>query len=57
MKCWFCREKLIWQSDFSFEDYGLDNEGIVTVLYCPNCKTTWEGYLNLDKENIKDRNN
>ena len=51
MRCWFCSEKLIWQNDFSFEDYGLfDDEGIVTILYCPNCKATWEGYLNLDEK-------
>ena len=43
-------KKMIWQNDFSFEDYGLDGEGIVTVLYCPNCKATWEGCLNLDEK-------
>lgn len=37
MKCWFCRGELIWNNDFSFEDYGLDGEGIVSVLTCSDC--------------------
>ena len=51
MKCWFCGEELIWVSDFSYEDYGLDDkEGIITNLYCTNCKAIWEGYLDLDEK-------
>lgn len=50
MKCWFCRGELIWSNDFSFEDYGLDGEGIVSVLTCSDCGATWEGYLDLDEE-------
>ena len=51
MKCWFCKEDLIWQNDFSFEDYGIETDGIVTVLYCPNCEAMWEGYLKFEEEN------
>jgi hypothetical protein len=50
MKCWFCGESLIWQNDYDFEDYGLNEEGIVTVLYCPKCDSIWEGYLKLEKD-------
>lgn len=50
MKCWFCGETLIWQNDYDFEDYGLSEEGIVTVLYCPKCDSIWEGYLKLEKD-------
>ena len=36
MNCWFCGHKLIWQNDFDYEDYGIeDREGIVAVLICP----------------------
>lgn len=35
--CWFCGAEMIWQSDFSFEDYGIEGDGIVAVLCCPNC--------------------
>lgn len=46
--CWFCREgKMIWGSDFSFEDFGIDGEGIVAILTCPNCDAQAEFYLDL----------
>lgn len=39
MNCYICEQPLIWNNDFSFEDYLLDNiEGIVTVLSCTNPK-------------------
>lgn len=34
--CWFCGSKMIWNSDFSFEDYGYEGEGVVAVLSCSN---------------------
>lgn len=49
-KCWFCGNELIWQSDFSFEDYGLEGEWIVAVLVCSGCGSTFEGYNRLDEE-------
>ena len=54
MKCWFCNgeKELMWNSDFSFEDYGYEGEGIVTVLTCSNCNAHFEGYLDLS-ENSK----
>lgn len=37
-RCFHCQEcDLIWDSDFDFEDYGMDGEGIVHVLHCPEC--------------------
>lgn len=51
MDCWFCGEKLIWQCDFDFGDYELDDEGLVAVLYCPNCNAEWEGYLKFKEKN------
>lgn len=50
MKCWFCGGELIWQSDFNYEDYGLDGDGIVSVLYCKECESIWEGYKDLDED-------
>lgn len=46
MKCWHCNSKLIWQSDFSYEDYGLEEEGIISVLICSNeeCGSVIEVY-------------
>lgn len=37
-ECFHClTESVIWQSDFSFEDYGLEGEGIVHVCRYSNC--------------------
>ena len=51
MKCWFCNSELIWSSDFSFEDYGLEGDGIVANLSCSGCNATFEGYLELEEDN------
>lgn len=28
---------MIWDNDFSFEDFGLEGEGIVHCCHCANC--------------------
>lgn len=52
MNCYRCQAKLIWNSDFDYEDYGLDGEGIVSVLSCTNdkCNTEIEVYTRLNEE-------
>lgn len=51
MGCWFCGNPLIWNNDFSYEDYGLEGEGIIAVLSCSNkdCGAVFEGALDLEK--------
>lgn len=53
MNCHFCGGKLIWGNDFSFEDYGIEGEGIVTSMTCSGCGATWEGYLEIENESIE----
>ena len=36
MKCWHCDEEVIWGGDHDYEDYGMEGEGIVSNLSCPN---------------------
>ena len=51
MNCWYCGSKLIWNNDFSYEDYAIDDkDGIVTVLTCSNekCNAYVQVYLDLD---------
>lgn len=48
--CWFCGEELIWNCDYSYEDYDLEGDGIIAVLTCPNCGATWEDYLESHSE-------
>lgn len=50
MNCFFCGGRVIWGCDYSFEDFMLDGEGIVSVHTCSNCGATWEGYLPMDEE-------
>ena len=50
MNCWHCNNELIWGGDFDYEDYGLEGEGIVSNLSCPNCNAYVEVYLKIDEE-------
>ena len=50
MNCWHCNTELIWGGDHDYEDYGIDEEGIVTNLSCPNCDAFVEVYLPLDND-------
>jgi len=36
MKCSVCEKELIWGGDHSYEDYGMEDEGIVSNHSCPN---------------------
>ena len=37
-ECFHCGcRSVVWESDFSFEDYGFEGDGIVQVLHCENC--------------------
>lgn len=48
MNCVNCGHKMIWQNDFSYEDYCINEEdGIVTVYMCPECETISENYIPL----------
>lgn len=44
MECWFCRGRMLWMSDFDFEDFCLEGEGIVAVLRCTECGATAHFY-------------
>lgn len=55
MNCWHCKFELIWGGDDSYEDYGLDGEGIVSNFSCSNndCESSVIVYLPIKNE-IKD---
>ena len=37
-QCFHClSNSVIWDNDFSFEDYGYDGEGIIHECHCMNC--------------------
>lgn len=50
-QCFHCGgTQVIWDSDFSFEDVGLDGEGIVHFCHCPDCGANIEYYIRMDEE-------
>ena len=50
-ECFNCGEKsVIWDSDFDFEDFGMEGEGIVHVCHCTNCNAQITYYVPLEDE-------
>lgn len=51
-ECFHCGARaVIWDADFTFEDYGLEGEGIVHHCHCANCGAEIEYYVSCeDKE-------
>ena len=35
--CWYCGGRLIWDSDFNYDEVHGEGEGIVTYLHCMDC--------------------
>lgn len=51
MRSWHCHSELIWDNDFSYEDYGIeDRVGVVTVLHCSNEKCN--AYIEIYKDDF-----
>lgn len=40
-----CTIGVIWDAGFSFEDFGLEGEGIVHICHCMNCGAEIEYYV------------
>lgn len=37
-ECFHCLSRsVIWQADFTFEDYGYEGEGLIHECVCANC--------------------
>lgn len=37
-ECFHCLNKsLVWQSDYSFQEFGYEGDGIVQILECSHC--------------------
>lgn len=55
-ECFHCGEKaVIWDSDFSFEDYGIDGEGIIHVCHCTSCGAEIEYRIKLGDDEDGDQ--
>lgn len=50
-ECFHCGCKsVVWESDFDFNDYMLEGEGIVHVLHCGNCGAYIEYFVPIDND-------
>ena len=50
-ECMNCMNRtLVWDNDFSFEDYCMEGEGIVHVYHCTTCGAEVEMYTREDGE-------
>ena len=52
-KCYLCNGEVMWKTDYSFEDFGYEGEGIVHRYVCRKCgaeievseKTEWKNNI------------
>ena len=56
MNCWCCGSEMVWGNDFSYEDYMLDGDGIVSEFSCSNpecnCHATFYNPFEEDNEDV-----
>ena len=51
--CFHCGKKaVIWDNDYSFEDYCLEGEGIVHELHCTECGATITYFVGEDDADL-----
>jgi transcription elongation factor Elf1 len=56
-QCFHClSDSVVWQSDYNFEDFGYEGEGIVQVLHCSNCGAEIEYKIPLEDEEEQEAN-
>ena len=49
-ECFHCGARaVIWDSDFSFEDFGLEEDGIVHICHCTSCGAEIEYFINIEE--------
>lgn len=54
-ECFHCGNRaVIWDNDYSFEDYCLEGEGIVHELHCTKCGAQITYYVGEDDEDERD---
>lgn len=54
-ECFHCGARaVIWDADFSFEDYCLEGEGIVHHLHCANCGAEIEYFISCEDDEEED---
>lgn len=48
-ECFHCLSKsVVWDADFTFDDYMIDGEGIVHHCHCADCGAEIDYFIRLD---------
>lgn len=45
-----CARAVVWDADFSFDDFGYEGEGIVHMCHCANCGAEIEYRVSVEDE-------
>ena len=54
-QCFHClHQSVIWDSDFTFEDFGYDGDGLVHICHCANCGAEIEYRIPFENEDLED---
>lgn len=48
-------QSVIWDCDFTFEDFGYEGEGLVHICHCANCGAEIEYRIPIPDEEETDR--
>lgn len=50
-ECAHCLSRaVIWDCDYSFDDFGYEGDGIVQIFHCANCGAEIEYDIRFDEE-------
>ena len=54
-ECFHCGNmSVIWDNDFTFEDFGYEGEGLVHICHCANCGAEIEYRVPINNEEETD---
>lgn len=52
-ECFHCLTRsVVWDADFSFEDYGIEGEGLINHCHCTNCGAEIEYYVPITEDDV-----
>lgn len=50
-ECFHCLSKsVVWDNDFTFDDFGYEGDGIVHICHCANCGAEIEYRISFNLE-------
>ena len=54
-QCFHCLNYAVgWDSDFDFDDFGYEGEGVVHICHCTNCGAEIEYIVRTDENEVRE---